>query len=91
MYKQQGTIEQKPDWTLIDGEYFEAMPSRQQVMQSSIGYFEKGCLMLIDTDRERQVQVGTRYPFKPMESKECTISESMAKWLNVRQNDIVYL
>lgn len=51
----------------------------------------QGCLMLLDTDRERQIGLGSRYPHKAMKEGECMLNEMMASKLNVAEGDIMFV
>lgn len=50
-----------------------------------------GCLMLIDTELERKIELGTRYPFKPLGRGECMMHERMAVALRLKEGDVFYL
>lgn len=54
-------------------------------------YSEGGYLSLIDTQREKDISVGTKYPFEPMKSKECTISSQLASRIHVKKGDIMFV
>ena len=53
-------------------------------------YADYGCVMLIDTEREREGEVASQYPFPAMKQAECTISEQMALALEVEEGDMMY-
>jgi hypothetical protein len=33
-----------------------------------------GCIMLIDTQREKEIKLGTTYPFGPLSAGQCLVS-----------------
>jgi len=45
------------------------------------------CLMLMDTELERSINLGSRYPFKPMKEGECFINEDQAMLMKVGLGD----
>ena len=47
--------------------------------------------MLIDTDLERKIGLGTRYPFESLGRGECMMHERMATALRLKEGDIFYL
>lgn len=36
----------------------------------------KGWIMLIDTQREKEIKLGTTYPFQPLSAGQCLVSTS---------------
>ena len=77
-----------------DGTMRRKMPSRWQVYsggRAGRAYPMQGCLMLFDTDRERDIGLGVRYPFKALEEGECVIHERMATALRLKVGDIFYV
>ena len=44
---------------------------------------DQGCLMLMDTDLERKIGLGTSYPFGPLGEGECVISVEEKKVLSI--------
>ena len=47
--------------------------------------------MLIDTDLERKINLGKKYPYDEIDDGYCIISEQFAKSLDVEIDDIIYL
>lgn len=86
------------DWEVTeDGTMRRKMPTRWQVYSGGRagnggrGQSMQGCLMLFDTDRERDIGLGVRYPFKALEEGECVIHERMATALRLKVGDIFYV
>lgn len=46
--------------------------------------------MFLDTEQERNIDLGNRYKFDEMKSGECLINEQMAESLNVEEGDTIY-
>lgn len=46
---------------------------------------------MIDTDREKDIGLGTTYNFSAMGEGRCLVNYQMAETLQVRENDIVYM
>jgi hypothetical protein len=42
------------------------VPSRSDIYNSQNLYLYQGCTMLIDTQKERNIDLGNRYTFNPM-------------------------
>ena len=53
-------------------------------------YLLQSCLMFMDTQLERDIDLGSRYKFEPMKEGECLINEQMAESLKVLEGDIIY-
>ena len=49
-----------------------------------------GAVMFMDTQRERDIDLGSMYQFDPMNEGECLISQHMADNLGVHEGDVVY-
>jgi len=50
----------------------------------------KGTLILMDTDREKEIKLGREYPYGAMQYAQCIIHENQAEILNVKLGDILY-
>ena len=48
------------------------------------------CLNLIDTDREKEINVGRSYPFEPLDMGECLLDQKWQQTLRVEEGDMVY-
>lgn len=48
------------------------------------------CLMLMDTEKERAINLGSRYTFPPLEEGECFINEDQAMLMNVAEGGYIY-
>lgn len=46
--------------------------------------------MLLDTDIERNIGLGTKYEFSAMEEGQCLINEGLAQQMKVEKDDIIY-
>ena len=46
--------------------------------------------MLIDTQRESDIGLASRYKHAPMKDGECFIDQAMAKALKVEEGDVIY-
>ena len=44
---------------------------------------------LIKTDRERQIALGTNYPFAPLKKGQCLVSSYISKAANVTEGDFL--
>lgn len=53
-------------------------------------YLLQSCLMFMDTQLERDIDLGSRYTFDPMKEGMCLINEQMADSLKVVSGDIIY-
>ena len=47
--------------------------------------------MLMDTDREREIGLGTRYKFDAMSEGQCLVSTDLAEMLELEENDLMYM
>ena len=47
--------------------------------------------MAIDSKKEKQIGLGTQWPYPPLEQGECIISSQMSRELQVTTGDIIYL
>ena len=59
--------------------------------KTSTPYLFSGCVMLMDTDKERSIGLGTSYKQDQMKEGECMISKDIAKNLALQEGDIMYL
>jgi hypothetical protein len=74
-YIKQGSMNSTYGWQYIkDVGYRETLPSRKKMYDTLLSYGDFGCLMLMDTDRERKAGIGATYRHKAMNKGECTIS-----------------
>jgi hypothetical protein len=48
------------------------------------------CLMLMDTEKERTINLGSRYTFPPLDEGECFINEDQAMIMKVKEGDYIY-
>lgn len=48
------------------------------------------CIMLIDTEQEKSINLGTRYKFPPLEEGQCFINEDQAMIMKVKKGDYIY-
>ena len=46
--------------------------------------------MLMDTQREKDISLATRYKFEPMKDGECFVDIALADALKVEQGDVMY-
>ena len=76
-------------WTSKDAR----LPRAKDIRRTSRSYSQKGCLMLMDTQRERDIDLGSKYQMRPMWQGECLISESMATQLGqvTDKGTVIYL
>ena len=42
------------------------------------GFPQEDCLILMDTEREREIGLGTQYDYPALKDGECLISDSLA-------------
>ena len=49
------------------------------------------CALFMDTEKERQLKIGTKYKFDKLKEGECIIHEEMADQLRVEVGDIVFM
>jgi hypothetical protein len=47
------------------------------------------CVMLIDTEREKEIEIGVTYPYPPLGPGECLIPEAKKEFLEVEIGDRV--
>lgn len=47
--------------------------------------------MLIDTDREKQIEIGRTYPFEELGLGECLVNNKWRASLGVSEGDIMYM
>ena len=50
-----------------------------------------GCLMLLDTELERKIGLGTQYPFGPQSQGNCLVSKEFKKTVGAELNKPIYL
>jgi len=50
------------------------------------GYY--GCLVLLDTEREKSIDLGPDYPFGKLKPGECVLSDVLADTLSVGNNKV---
>jgi hypothetical protein len=50
-----------------------------------------GCVMLIDADTERHMELGTSWPFEPLQPGECLLSSAFAKTLQSEVGDTLLM
>ena len=48
------------------------------------------CVMLMDTQREADIGLASRYKFEPLKDGECFIDKKMANGLQVEVGDVIY-
>lgn len=51
------------------------LPTRNEMYRNGMSpYRYQVCMMLMDTNQERSINLGDRYKFRPMETGECWIN-----------------
>lgn len=70
----------------------ETLPTRDMVYNKDDMrlYQLQACLMFMDTQLERDIDLGNRYKFDPMKEGQCLINEQIAESLKVEAGDIIY-
>jgi hypothetical protein len=48
------------------------------------------CLILMDTEREREIGLGSQYPYPALKTGECLVGEEYASILGVTEGDYIY-
>ena len=67
------------------------LPPRSSIYYNNeINHPTQSCMMLLDTDIERSINLGTRYQFAAMNEGECLINVGLAQRMNVEKDDIIY-
>mmetsp|Transcript_18728 Transcript_18728/g.17853 ORF Transcript_18728/g.17853 Transcript_18728/m.17853 type:complete len:82 (+) Transcript_18728:714-959(+) len=51
----------------------------------------KSCLVVFDTQRERDIKLGIAYKFDPLEEGYCNINNQQQKVLTIEEGDFVYM
>ena len=64
------------------------MPKRESIPNLFFNY--SSCVMLMDTDREKEIGLGASYPFEKLQTGECFINAQMASTLKVQTGDVIY-
>ena len=49
------------------------------------------CAIFLDTDQEREIAAGIRYPFDRLKEGQCIIHKQMAQSLHVKEGDAVLI
>ena len=62
----------------------------RKITQATIG-LETGNLMLIDTEREKEIYLGVGWPFEPLGLGQCLLAAEVGVLWNVHKNDVVNL
>ena len=78
-YEKQNFVNVSSKWT---------MPKRENIPTLFFNY--SSCLMLIDTDREKEIGLGASYNFAKLDVGECFINNQMAESLKVTTGDVIY-
>ena len=52
---------------------------------------QQACLMLMDTEREREIGLGSMYKFDAMSEGQCLVSQEFANQLKIKKGDIMYV
>lgn len=47
------------------------------------------CMMLMDTNQERNINLGDRYKFRPLQQGECWVNYQMSSSLDVEEDHAV--
>lgn len=68
-----------------------SLPNREEIYSQSTPYLFSGCVMLMDTEKEREIGLGTAYKLDEMNEGECLISQDIADNLALEEGDIMYL
>lgn len=68
----------------------ERLPGHQETYKVGRSYDYQSCLMFMDTQREKDIKLGTRYTAPPMDEGQCVISQQMANNLKITQGQIIY-
>lgn len=69
----------------------EAYMSMEQKIRLGRNYDQQACLMFMDTQRERNIQLGNRYKNRPMTEGECLINYEKAAAIGVKQGSTAWL
>lgn len=75
--------------TTSDGK--NTVPTRSAVYDLELASSVPACAMFLDTQRERDIDLGRRYQFEPLNEGECIIHEQLAESLQVGKGDMIYL
>ena len=67
------------------------MPESSQMGFNIYNPGNEVCLTLLDTEMEKENEVGVKYPFDPLEYGECLISKKQSDSLGLKIGDIAYL
>ena len=68
-----------------------SLPNREAIYSQSTPYLSSGCVMLMDTEKELEIGLGTAYKLDEMNERECLISQDIADNLALEEGDIMYL
>ena len=71
----------------IDGEY----PTREFTLSDKMSFPDSGCLFLINTEKEKRIELGNEYKFDTLASCECIVQENIAKAANAEVGDIIFI
>lgn len=66
------------------------LPPRDMVYNQYRRYQLQSCVMFIDTQMERDIDLGSKYKFDPMTEGQCLINNYQAASLQIEQGDILY-
>jgi len=84
-------------YRLLESEYVPTsdggttLPTRDMVYDTDRNYAQQACVMFMDTQRERDIDLGSSYQWDPMGEGRCMIEESMAETLGVQEEDLIYV
>ena len=54
------------------------------------GFPQEDCLILMDTEMEREIGLGNQYNYPALKDGECLISDGLAQTLEVKEGDYIY-
>ncbi len=58
---------------------------------SGISTPHQACILLWDTDREREINLGDRYTFGKLGYGECNINEKQLEAMQAKEGDFMYM
>jgi hypothetical protein len=60
-----------------------SLPNEQETYKVGRSYDYQSCLMFMDTQMEKDIGLGPKYQYPPMNEGECVVNEQMALNLNI--------
>lgn len=66
------------------------LPKPENIYGSNKDYPYQTCVVLMDTEREREIHLGAKYKYPAMTEGQCLINKYMADQMNVVEGDVVY-